>query len=68
MERQCVRKILDQAVAAVHAQFLICTIGYRNKDMMRNQGIGLFVCVQLLKNYSLDNGIIDNDQQERSVS
>ena len=31
-----------------NAQFLICTIGYRSKHLMRNQGIGLFVCLWLL--------------------
>jgi len=63
-----VHKILHQAVAAVHqypnAQFLICTIGFRNKDRMRNLGISLFVCVWLLKIYSLDNGIVTTSSRK----
>ena len=41
------------------------TISSRSKDLMRNQGISLFMSVRLLKIMSLDEGIIYDNQHKR---
>jgi len=67
-EQQCVHKILDQAAEVVHQLSGDQThIRHGSNDLiMRNQGISLFMCACLLEIMSFDDGVMQNNQQERT--